>query len=330
MEKENELAVRQQQNVTTFSFFNKEQFETMQRVCKLFASSELVPEMYRASEKNPLEKAMANCMIAVEISMRIGASPLMVMQNMTPIYGKPSWSSKFLISTVNTCGRFNPLQFRFTEKGMLGKVDYTEYEKVWDKTLYGGKGGYKNIAKTATFDGTKIMDIECVAFTTAKGSDKVLESSPVSIRMAIQEGWYTKAGSKWPTMTKQMLMYRAASFWTNVYAPELSMGMKTEEEIRDVMDIDYEDVTNQPQSQPQKQKEYPTENKEKEILDMSEEEESTDDVFYETSEEEPDSNAEQTSEPQPEKVENSKETPTENKEYKKKNVENKLFNAPDF
>lgn len=243
MEKQTDLAVRQPQtqSVATFNFFDKEQFDTMQRVCKLFASSELVPEMYRA-DKNTLEKAMANCMIAIEMAQRIGASPLMVMQNMVIIYGRPSWSSKFLISTVNTCGRFNPLQYRFTEKGMLGKVDYTEYEKTWDKTLYNGKGGYKNNAKTVTFDGTKVMDIECVAFTTAKGSDKILESSPISIRMAIQEGWYTKSGSKWQTMPKQMLMYRAASFWTNAYAPELSMGMKTEDEVMDIVDVDFEEV----------------------------------------------------------------------------------------
>jgi hypothetical protein len=43
-------------------------------------------------------------------------------------------------------------------------------------------------------------------------------------------------------MTKQMLMYRAASFWTNAYAPELSMGMKTEEELRDIVDVEYEDI----------------------------------------------------------------------------------------
>ena len=36
-----------------------------------------------------------------------------------------------------------------------------------------------------------------------------------------------------------MLMYRAASFWINVYAPELSMGMKTTEEV---IDIEYTEV----------------------------------------------------------------------------------------
>lgn len=215
------------------NFFDPLQFETMQRVCKMFASSELVPDMYKASDKNPIEKAISNCMIAIEIAQRIGASPLMVMQNMVPIYGKPSWSSKFLVATVNTCGRFNPLQYRFTEKGMLGMVDYTDY--VWDNATRSKKPVVKQ------FDGKKIMDIECVAYTTAKGSDQVLESSPVSIRLAVQEGWYTKNGSKWQTMTKQMLMYRAASFWTSAYAPELSMGMRTVEEQQDIY-ADFEEI----------------------------------------------------------------------------------------
>lgn len=232
--KGNNAVVVAQPTQVGFNFFDPVQFDTMQRVCKLFASSELVPDMYKASDKNPMDKAMANCMIAIEIAQRIGASPLMVMQNMVPIYGKPSWSSKFLVATVNTCGRFNPLQYRFTEKGMLGMVDYTDY--VWDNATRSKRAVLKQ------FDGKNIMDIECVAYTTAKGSDKVLESSPVSVRLAIQEGWYTKNGSKWQTMTRQMLMYRAASFWTSAYAPELSMGMKTVEEYQDIQDVDYQGI----------------------------------------------------------------------------------------
>ncbi len=237
--KENTTPVSQER----FNFLNSTQFETMQRVCKLFANSELVPDMYKAGANNPLEKAMANCMIAIEIADRIGASPLMVMQNMVPIYGRPSWSSKFLIATVNTCGRFNPLKFKFTEKGKLGKIEYTDYEKVWTEGQGGRKGYYKNKAVQRTFDGDSIKNIECVAYTTIKGSDEVLESSPVSLELAILEGWYTKNGSKWKTMPKQMLMYRAASFWTSAYAPELSMGMRTVEEQQDIIDADFEDLS---------------------------------------------------------------------------------------
>lgn len=246
-----------------FNFFDPVQFETMQRVCKMFASSDLVPDNYKPTFKqvpanaNPEQiatiqlenqaaqnKAIANCMIAIEISMRIGASPLMVMQNMVPIYGKPSWSSKFLIATVNSCGRFEPLQYRFTNKGMLGMVDYTDY--VWDSR------SNRKQAVQKQFDGKAIQDIECVAYTTKKGSKEVLESSPVSVRLAIQEGWFTKNGSKWQTMTKQMLMYRAASWWTSVYAPDLSMGMRTIEEQQDIVDVGYQEVIEYPEEERQK------------------------------------------------------------------------------
>lgn len=240
-----ELATTNSNHVQAFDFFNPVQFDTMQRICRMFSSSELVPDMYKTNTTpdkngqptNPPEKAMANCMIAIEMAQRIGASPLMIMQNMVIIYGRPSWSSKFLVATVNTCGRFNPLQYKIENIGKLGKVKYTDY--VWG-TNNQGKSVKQPVEKE--FDGTGIDNLQCIAFTTAKGSDSILESSPVSIEMAIQEGWYTKAGSKWKTMTKQMLMYRAASFWTSAYAPELSMGMKTDDEIRDIVDVDYEEI----------------------------------------------------------------------------------------
>jgi hypothetical protein len=255
-----EIQKAQMGNTTAvgFNFFDPQQFDIMQRYCKLFASSDLVPEIYKAQIKpipvganeqqvaqiqadnqSAMTKAMANCMIALDYAFRVGASPLMVMQNVAIIYGRPAPASKFLIATVNSCGRFEPLQFRFTEKGAMGMVDYTDY--VWnDRTR-------KKEAVNKQFDGKNIQDIECVAFTTKRGSDEVLESVPVSIRMAVQEGWYTKSGSKWVTMPKLMLTYRAASMWTNTYAPELSMGMRTIEEQQDIVDVDFEDVTNKEQ-----------------------------------------------------------------------------------
>lgn len=218
------------------NLFDSEQFNTLQRVCKAFASSDLVPDIYRTTEKNPESKAIANCMIAIDMAQRLSANPLMIMQNLYVVQGKPSWSSTFLISTVNTCGRFEPLQFTFKELGKIGKLDYVEYEKKWVEGTQNRKGYYKNEAVQKQFDGSHLVDISCVAFTSVKGSSAKLESTEVTIRMAIQEGWYTKPGSKWPTMTKQMLMYRAAAFWVRSYAPELSMGMRTIEEYQDIDD----------------------------------------------------------------------------------------------
>lgn len=233
--KENELVKRESESPVSFNFFDKGQFEVMQRVCKMFASSELVPDMYKTTSNNPENKAMANCMIAIEMAQRIGASPLMIMQNMVIIYGRPSWSSKFKIATVNTCGRFEPLKFRISSVGFVGKVNYSEYE--WSEKFK------KKVPVSKEFDGTKLENLQCVAYTTAKGSNEALESAPIDIKMAICEGWYTKSGSKWQTMTRQMLMYRTASFWTDAYAPELSMGMKTEDEYRDIIDIPYEEAS---------------------------------------------------------------------------------------
>ncbi|MFB5946083.1 hypothetical protein [Albibacterium profundi] len=230
-----EIAKFNGNSVQHFNFFDSDQFATMQRVSKMFSMSELVPDMYKASDKVTPEKAMANCMIALSLAQRMGADPLMVMQNLIIIYGRPSWSSKFLISTVNTCGRFETLKYEFKDLGKIGKIEITEYE--WNPATR------KKEAKTVVFDGSKMDNIQCVAYTKEKGSDERLESSEVTIKMAIEEGWYTKNGSKWKTMPKKMLIYRAASFWTNEYAPEISMGMKTEEEAWDIEDVAYEDIS---------------------------------------------------------------------------------------
>lgn len=249
MSKENNMIPVQTGQITAknnFNFFDPVQFDTMQRVCGLFANSELVPDMYKAkilpgvddttkaANALAMKKATANCMIAISMAMRINADPLMVMQNMVIIYGKPSWSSKFLIATINSCGRFRPLKFRIEKDGVIGKIDITEYE--WNERTR------RKEAKVTTFDGSQIPNIRCVAYTTEKDSDEILESTPVDLRMAVEEGWYTKNGSKWRTMPDLMLRYRTASMWCSVYAPEISMGMKTEEEIRDIEDADFIEI----------------------------------------------------------------------------------------
>ena len=219
---------------------------TMLRISKMYAHSELVPDIYKISATNEEEKAVANCMIAIELSQRMCVSAFTIMQNMTPIQGRPTFASKFIISRVNSCGRFKSLKFKYREKGNLGIVSYTIFEKTWTVNQKTNKGYYVSTPVTKTFDGTHVMDIECIAYTTAVDDpDNILESEPVSLRTAVEEGWYTKNNSKWQTIPRQMLVYRAASFWVSKNAPELMMGMKSTEETQDIVDIDYVDVTNQ-------------------------------------------------------------------------------------
>lgn len=214
------------------NYFNPAHIETVQRVAKIFTASELVPKIYKSSEVGN-EKATANTIIALDMATRLNANPLMIMQNLNVIYGRPAWSSKFLISTVNTCGRFEHLKFRFGSNGKKSGIKYKSYR--WNNATR------RNEPVENVFN-SEIEDLTCIAYTTVKGEEIELTGATVSVQMAILEGWYTKEGSKWPTMTQQMLMYRAASMWVSTYAPELSMGIKTEDETRDIIDITPDEI----------------------------------------------------------------------------------------
>lgn len=51
--------------------------------------------------------------------------------------------------------------------------------------------------------------------------------------MVKAEGWLSKTGSKWKTMPQLMFRYRAAAFFARIYAPDITLGMQTAEEIYD-------------------------------------------------------------------------------------------------
>ena len=83
-------------------FSSQQSFELAQRAAKLLSTSTLVPKEYQGN--------LSNCVIALNMASRIDADPLMVMQNLVVVHGRPTWSSQFLIATVNTCGRFSALR----------------------------------------------------------------------------------------------------------------------------------------------------------------------------------------------------------------------------
>lgn len=166
-------------------------FELSQRAAKLLASSTLVPPEYRNN--------LSNCVIALNMASRIGADPLMVMQNLVIVHNRPTWSAQFLIATFNSCGRFSALRYEF----------------------FGEKG---------------TDDWGCRAFAIERESGEKLVGTDVTIGLAKLENWYGRNGSKWKSMPQQMLMYRAASWFIRAIAPELSMGLHTAEEIHDAFD----------------------------------------------------------------------------------------------
>ena len=178
-------------------FSSIEAFGNAQRMADMLAASNFVPALFRGQ--------LPNCVIALGIAQRLNADVLAVMNSMYDVHGKIGFSSKFLIATVNSSGRFDPIRWNFR-----------------------GKEGTDSWAAQA--------------YAKEKSTGETLEGPWVSIKMAQQEGW-AKDGknrktnevilSKWTTMPEMMLRYRSASFWISLYASEFAMGMRTSEDIAD-------------------------------------------------------------------------------------------------
>lgn len=161
----------------------------------VLSRSKIIPDTFQG---NP-----ASVLIALDMSNRMRRNPLEVMQAMYIVHGKPSFSSSFLISLINSCGYYEPLRFRFS-----------------------GEGESRS----------------CAAWTVDKRTGEKVEGPVVSIGMAKAEGWYGKQGSKWKTMPEVMLRYRAASFFSRTYCPDLTGGFHSQEEAMDTAEPDRPDT----------------------------------------------------------------------------------------
>lgn len=176
--------------VTDFSlgiFGTSDNFMMATQMAKALASSTVVPKEYQGNFSNGL--------VAIEIAQRLRTSPLMVMQNLNVIQGRPSWSAQFLIAMVNGSGKYD-IELQFDEK--------------MDKN---GK------------------PFSCQCWTERKG--RKVTGIVVDMDMANAEGWVQKNGSKWKTMPQVMLRYRAASFFARMNCPELTLGYYSKDEILD-------------------------------------------------------------------------------------------------
>lgn len=138
-----------------------------------------------------------NCVVAIDIGNRLGLSPLMVAQNLYVVKGKPSWSGSFCAAAINGSGRFSPLEYVFV--GEEGKPSWG-----------------------------------CYATAVRLSTGKRCNSDIITIQMANSEGWLNKPGSKWRTMPRQMMMYRAAAFFARTHCSDILLGYRTVEEIQDM------------------------------------------------------------------------------------------------
>ena len=212
-------------------------FEALQRAANLLSASTLVPVTYRRwvcdkdgnrTGDNP--SGLANCVVALNMSARMGADPIMVCQNLHVIEGRPSWSSMFVIASINQCGKFSPIRFDLSAPGEEVEAKFTYVEWV-----DGSNGKRRPEEKIGTM---KVRHQTCSAWVIEKATGERLDGPTVSMQLALDEGWIQKKGSKWRTMPEVMLRYRAASLFGKLYAPELLMGLQSREELEDIIEVD--------------------------------------------------------------------------------------------
>ena len=183
-------------------------FENLQRMARMFITVPFVPDTFRApytDEKgkrrgcSSIEEAIGCCVVALDMAMRMKANPLAVMQNIYVVHGRPAWTAQFLLATLNNSGRFSTIRYNF--QGTQGKDDW----------------GCRAVAKELT-------------------TGEIVEGPLITIGLAKHEGWF-KNSSKWQSMPELMLRYRAVSWFVRVHAPEIAMGLKTEDELRDTIEL---------------------------------------------------------------------------------------------
>lgn len=174
----------------------------------MFEHAQRVAKMLSASTMVPehFRNNVGNCVIALNYAHRLGIDPFMALQNIYLIHGKPAVMTQMQIALLNGSGKFTQLKFELSGEG---------------------------------------DDRQCVATAKERATGEIVVGPPCTIKMAKDEGWFGKSGSKWKTLPELMLRYRAAAFFIRLNAPETTLGLSTTEELYDSSPID---ITPRPSS----------------------------------------------------------------------------------
>lgn len=180
-------------------FADSQSFQKIFDIGKMFATSQLVPQNYQGK---PMD-----CTIAVDMANRMGVSPMMVMQNLYVVKGKPTWSGQACMSMIRASEEFKNVRLVYSG------------EPNTDSRGCRVEAEYKS-------DGTKAI------------------GTTVTIGMVKEMKLYDKPGSLWKTMPEQMLSYRASAYFARSYIPNALMGMHVEGEPEDICGNERETVEN--------------------------------------------------------------------------------------
>jgi len=160
-------------------------FELEQRRAGALAKSAFFPDT--------LKNDIASAVIVYDLANRMDISVMEVAQSIYIIYGRPSFSTSFLVARLN-------------QSGMI-------------------RGSLKTIISD------DLQTCKCSAIDAETGEENI--GMTVTMKMAKAEGWIDKKGSKWVTMPELMLRKRAQSFFIKEFYPQVMFGLQTSEEAGD-------------------------------------------------------------------------------------------------
>lgn len=197
---ENEVEEKQelvaQNDNTTFKNAN---LPTMWNDLKLMQTAYKTAQMISKTSIVPqaYKENAGNCLIAIDIANRMGLSPIMVMQNSQVVQGNFTWKGSACKGLIDNCGRFTKTKYVY-----VGEKDTDSWG--------------------------------CYLEAEDKQTGEIVRSATVTIKMAKDEGWLNKTGSKWKTMPELMMQYRSATFFARAYCPQALMGFYTTDEMVDI------------------------------------------------------------------------------------------------
>jgi len=152
------------------------------------SKSDLLPPHFKGKPENVL--------LVLALAQNLNINPIMALQQVSVISGKPCLQASLMLSLLNNSGKITgPIRFEWI-----------------------GQAGTPSRG--------------CIAKATDTATGETVQSEPVTLQMAEAEGW--TRNPKYKSIPDTMLKWRSASFFVRTYYPEVVLGLHSTEELTDV------------------------------------------------------------------------------------------------
>jgi hypothetical protein len=176
-------------------FLNMQLFNEAKEVAKMLATASMMPDQFRGAP------GVSNCMILLNLAQRTEVDPFMLAQNIYIVHNKPGIEAKLAIALFNGGSKIFESPLKYEKTGENPKAD----------------------------------DYRCRAYAKELKGGEVVYGEWIDWEMVKAERWDEKTGSKWRTMPGQMFVYRAAMFFIRAYEPGVLLGLRTKDELDDMV-----------------------------------------------------------------------------------------------